>query len=351
MATIRDVARKADVSIATVSRVLNGHPRVSQATRERVAAAARELDYWPNSAARSLITSRTHVLGVLLPDLYGEFYSEVIRGIDHAARTSRFQILISSSHADTDELMSAALSMRGRIDGLLVMAPDGRSGGALERLRDRFPLMLINSRGGWEGCSSFSIANHEGALAITQHLLTLGHQDIAFVTGPKDNVDAERRLSGYCDALRAAGIDPDPTRRIEGDFTEASGHAAARRLLGLQVRPTAVFAANDAMAIGLLSALHEADVRVPQEVSVAGFDDIAIAQYVTPPLTTVRVDAFALGKKAVEQLVYELACEDPVLPRHEVLATNLVVRRSCAMAVPVSARDHVTDAPDPRRRS
>lgn len=334
MATIRDVARRANVSIATVSRVLNSSSRVSEESRARVWRAARDLDFWPNSAARSLTTSRTQAIGVLLPDLYGEFYSEIIRGMDRAAREARFQILISSSHADTDELLSAAISMQGRIDGLVIMAPDHGSASAIDRVRRRFPLVLLNPRHEIEGCSTFAIANFEGGLAITNHLLEFGHRSIAVVTGPPDNADAVGRLAGYRRALLDVGIEPEPDWEIGGDFSEASGYDAADRLLQISPRPTAVFAANDSMALGLMAALHERSVAIPDDVSVAGFDDIAIARYATPSLTTVHVDAFDLGRQAVERLVSELENPDDASPRHEVLATDVVVRRSCAMADP-----------------
>lgn len=332
MATIRDVARQAGVSIATVSRVLNGNPRVSDGTRRSVWDAARELDFWPNGAARSLTTSRTNVLGVLLPDLYGEFYSEIIRGIDFAAREARFQVLISCSHANTEELMTAALSMRGRIDGLMVMAPDHGSAEAIDRLQSRFPLVLLNPQPGIANCSAFSIANFEGAHAMTDYLLRSGHRSIAFISGPPDNADATGRLRGYRQALSEASIEPDPQWEIAGDFSERSGYEAGARILRFRERPTAVFAANDAMAIGLMSALHEAGIAVPGEISVAGFDDITIARYTSPALTTVHVDTYQLGKRSVEQLVSELGATGALPRRHEVLPTHVVVRRSCAMA-------------------
>jgi LacI family transcriptional regulator len=338
LATIRDVAHAADVSIATVSRVLNGSPRVSDDTRRRVLDAARKLEFAPNSAARSLSTNRTNVLGVLLPDLYGEFYSEIIRGIDAAARAARYQILISSSHANTEELVSAVLFMRGRIDGLLVMAPDDGAAAAMDRVRHRTPLVWINPRRPVDGSSAFAIANDEGARAATEHLLKLGHRSIAMLSGPPGNADAEGRLRGYREALRVAGVEADPRLEISGDFTESSGYGAAALLLEMDPRPTALFASDDTMAIGLLSALHSAGIDVPGELSLVGFDDIAIARYLSPPLTTVRVDAFRLGKEAVAQLVRELKSDTSLTPRQEVLPTRLVVRHSCAMANPSPSR-------------
>lgn len=336
MATIRDVAREAEVSIATVSRVFNGNARVNEETRRRVTAAAARLDYWPNGAARSLTTNRTHALGVLLPDLFGEFFSEVIRGIDHAARRERLQTLVSSSHADSDELVAAARSMRGRIDGLIVMAPDTGSVGAIRQITRKFPVVLLNPRFEVEGCGVVAIANLEGAHAVVDHLLGLGHRRIAILKGPPGNVDAEERLRGYRKAIREAGLRPNAALEFQGDFTESSGYAAATRLLALEPRPTAVFASNDYMAIGLLSALRDAGVDVPRGMAVAGFDDIAISQYLSPPLTTVRVDAYELGERAVRLWTTAgksaaARAERPTSGRggKELLPATLVVRGSC----------------------
>jgi LacI family transcriptional regulator len=329
LATIRDVARLAGVSIATVSRVFNGSPRVSQESARRVRAAATRLDYWPNSGARSLTTNRTHALGVLLPDLFGEFFSEVIRGIDHAARAEKLQILVSSSHADTEELVAAARAMRGRIDGLIAMVPDNGSGNELQQIVRRFPLVLLNPRSRIPGCSTVSIANLGGARAVVRHLLALGRLRIATIRGPRGNVDAEQRLRGYRDALRAASIAPEARLELQGDFTERSGYECGRELLRLRPRPTAVFAANDYMAIGLLRALRDAGVEVPREISVVGFDDIAFALYLDPPLTTVHVDAYALGERATRSLVHFMRAPRPSRCTHFVLPTALSVRASC----------------------
>lgn len=336
MATIRDVARDAEVSIATVSRVFNGNARVNEETRRRVTAAAARLDYWPNGAARSLTTNRTHALGILLPDLFGEFFSEVIRGIDHAARRERLQTLVSSSHADSDELVAAARSMRGRIDGLIVMAPDTGSVGAIRQITRKFPVVLLNPRFEVEGCGVVAIANLEGAHTVVDHLVKLGHRRIAIIKGPPGNVDAEERLRGYRKAMREAGLRPQAALEFQGDFTESSGYAAASRILALEPRPTAVFASNDYMAIGLLSALRDAGVEVPRAMAVTGFDDIAISQYLSPALTTVRVDAYELGERAVRLWITAgktaaARAGRPAVGRggKELLPATLVVRGSC----------------------
>jgi LacI family transcriptional regulator len=329
MATIKDVARVAGVSVATVSRVFNDSTLVSEPTRDRVRGVAERLNYLPNGVARSLITNRTHAIGVLLPDLFGEFFSEVIRGIDRSARKVGLHLLLSSSHSDTGELISAFRSMRGRIDGLIVMAPDVDAPAAIRDSRVDFPLVLIDPGIGVDDCDTISIANFEGAKAMVQHLKSLGHRRIATITGPAGNIDSRQRLEGYRSAMRGKSGGWDAELEIPGDFSEPSGYAAAERLLTLEERPTAVFAANDYMAIGVMGALSDEGLRVPHDVAVTGFDDIAMSRYLNPPLTTVRVDAYRLGERAVERLLSADGQHPRRKSRREVLPTTLVIRGSC----------------------
>jgi LacI family transcriptional regulator len=179
---------------------------------------------------------------------------------------------------------------------------------------------------------SLNIDNRGGAYAVTEHLLKLGHRRIGLITGPVRNHDARERLRGAHEALRAAGVEPTPELEVTGDFSESSGHAAASRLLELGEPVTALFAANDSMAIGALSALGEAGVRVPEQMAVAGFDDIPIARYVTPPLTTVRVSMPELGGRATRRLFEAMSPRGQVARRQELLPTELTVRRSCGAA-------------------
>jgi LacI family transcriptional regulator len=335
VSTIKDVARQAGVSIATVSRAYNGSPLVRTETTRRVMEVAARLDYFPNSAARSLSMSRTHVVGVLLPDLHGEFFSEVIRGIDHAARRAGFQILVSCSHADTHELLTAVRSMRGRIDGLIAMAPNRESASALREIAQYFHLVLLNPAVEIDGCDAISIANYDGAYSMVRHLIGLGHRRIATICGPEGNIDADERLRGYRDAIRNARLGSTAGLEFAGDFTETAGHNAAARVLASDPRPTAVFAANDNLAIGLISALRDAGVRVPEEIAVCGFDDIAIARFVSPPLSTVRVDAYGLGQRAIEQWLGSAGGRKPAKASCTVLPTKLVLRGSSGAAATV----------------
>jgi LacI family transcriptional regulator len=339
MANIKDVAREAGVSVATVSRVFNDSGLVSADTRRHVREVAERLNYWPNGVARSLIMNRTHAIGVLLPDLHGEFFSEVLRGIDLAARREGLHLLISSSHSDQGELVAALRSMRGRIDGLIVMAPDVDVREALRTGVVDFPMVLVDPGTPAQAWDTVTIANCEGALAMTRHLIGLGYRSIATITGPARNVDSQQRLEGWRAALREAGRVPEPSLEIAGDFTEQSGYAAATPLLALRPRPDAVFVANDYMAVGLMSALGEAGVRVPEDLAVAGFDDIALARYLRPPLTTVHVEAFQLGERAVQRVADLLAGRTERGARsHQVIETRVVVRASCGATVDGTSR-------------
>lgn len=338
MTTIKDVAREAGVSVATVSRVYNHSAAVSEGTRRIVREVAERLNYWPNGAARSLSTNRTQAIGVMLPDLFGEFFSEILRGMDATARKAGFHLLVSSSHADADELVAGLRTTRGRIDALIVMAPDVEAGRAIRAIATDQPLVLIDPGPGFEACDSISIANQSGASAVVRHLVGLGHRRVATITGPERNADARQRLEGFRAALRASGIRVPSAYEIPGDFTEPSGYAAVAGLLALEPRPTAVFAANDYMAIGVLGALSDAGVRVPEDIAVVGFDDIAMARYLNPSLTTVHVDAHRLGERAVEMVLEKPSARAGRRHHHEVQTTTLVVRSSCGSSSALQAR-------------
>lgn len=319
--TIKDVARQAKVSVATVSRALNGHHNVATAVRERVLAIARELQYSPHHAARSLSSRRTHTIGVVLPDLHGEFFSELIRGIDGVARERGLHLLVSSCHGHPEEQGEAVRAMRGRVDGLLVMSPFVDDAGFLrDCLTPGLPAVFVNSRLPDAGYRSLGIDHYGGARTMMRYLAACGYTRIAFIAGPDDNMDARERLRGYHDALaESPGARPWV---LSGDFDEASGHHAGRLLLDAGQRPDAVFAANDMMALGCLFAFAEAGVRVPDDIAVAGFDDIPLARYVHPALTTMRVDIADLGARALRALL------EPQLPTASTLTATLVARAS-----------------------
>jgi LacI family transcriptional regulator len=350
-ATIRDVAERAGVSVATVSRVLNGQEVVREETMRRVLDAAEALCYVPNVAARSLSIRRSQTIGIVLPDVHGEFFSEVIRGIDIAARRARYHILVSGSHSDTGEMLEVLAAMRGRVDGLVVMAPDVARAALHHSLPPDLPLVLLNSVDG--GRNAITIDNFGGARSMIRYLAELGHRRIAFIKGPAQNADARERLRGFRNAMRGLGNLGDITPRpleLAGDFTEESGYQAAVEVLEAAPaaqRPTAIFAANDSMAVGALAALAEAGVAVPDEMSVAGFDDIPIARYVAPPLTTIQVDIADLGRRAFGLLLDAIERPAGAAGRRDCIATTLVARQSCRSP---AIHSKTSTRPDRKRR-
>jgi LacI family transcriptional regulator len=328
--TIKDVARVAEVSVATVSRALNGRQYVAEQVRARILKVAGELRYSPHHAARALSSRRTHTIGVVLPDLHGEFFSELMRGIDHAARERGLHLLVSSCHGSLAEQRDALRATPGRVDGVLVMSPFLGSEEALDQaLAPELPAVLMNCAGS-PRATVLNVDNHGGAHAMTRHLLEVGHRRIAFIRGPDDNFDACERLRGYRDAL-ATMADAGAEWTVAGAFDEASGYAAGE-IFATGPRPDAVFAANDMMALGCLFALRKGGLRVPEDIAVAGFDDVPMARYVNPALTTMRVDIASLGARALQLLLQHPALANGAAAAGDTspLVPQLVVRDSSA---------------------
>lgn len=328
-ATIKDVAREAKVSVASVSRALNGMGGVTPATEQRIREAAARLRYVPHGAARSLITRRTHAIGALLPDLHGEFFSELIRGLDLEARSHGLHLLVSSSHDGADDAAVALRAMQGRVDGIVILSSPHVDAAFLKaNLPEGLPAVLLNSDVKDGADAVLNIDNFAGTYAMVRHLVTVGHEVIAFIGGPKDNYDAQQREAGFRAAM--AELAPNTHLRIAaGDFSESSGYSAARALLAGKTRPQAVFAANDMMAMGCLQAFKEAGLDVPGDIALAGFDDIPIARYVTPPLSTVRVRIAELGKNAMELLADLMDRPGMSAASVHTLGCDIVVRESC----------------------
>jgi len=300
--TIHDVARRAGVSPSTVSRVLNGTSPVREDKRQLVLEAAEALDYTPHPAALSLLSKRTGGLGVLLPFVGGDFFAELLSGLDEAAQELGLFLTISTSHRRHDEFRRAIHALDRRVDGLIVMAPDLDPGEAATILRTDTPVVFLNTDTQGLAADTFNFDNVGGMRALTRHLLDLGHERVAFVAGPAAS-DAAERLQGYRDVMREAGLD---VRVVEGGYTRQAGFAAASALLADGPLPSALVCANDYCAFGAMSALHQAGIDIPGEVAVGGFDGVASAQYAVPPLTTVRVPIREIGDRAVRRLAARL---------------------------------------------
>ena len=327
--TIVDVAREADVSLATVSRVVNGKVNVSPETRERVVQALARTGYVVNRQARGLAGGRYQVVGLLVPDLDTSYIGEIIRGIDEALGPVSYDLMLHTTHRrKTRESAFATSLTRGMTDGLLLVLPSN-PGAYLDSLRRRgFPFVLIDHGGVEESGPSVGATNHQGAYDATIYLAGLGHRRIAFITGNLELGCAVERLAGYRAALAELGLPADPTLVREGDFHEPLGYERARELMALPDPPTAIFAANDVSAFGALDAIRDAGKRVPDDVSLIGFDDIPGAAATRPPLTTVRQPLREMGCRATRMLL-ELI-DDPARTIERVdLPTELVVRGSC----------------------
>ncbi|KTF69148.1 LacI family DNA-binding transcriptional regulator [Sphingomonas sp. HT-1] len=328
-ATIRDVAARAQVSVASVSRALNGLNNVRGDTRERILAAAEELGYVPHAGARSLSLARAHSIGVVLPDLHGEFFSECVRGMDREASRRGYLLLLSNMHDEGDRAMKALRAMRGRVDGLLVMAPHIAPDLLADALSPGLPAVLINCLQAKQARASLRVDNHVGAEAVVRHLVEAGCRQIVHLAGPTGNIDARERAEGYRQAMHRL-LPNVPPVVLPGDFNEGAGEALARRIAAGEIACDAVFAANDMMALGCLHGLRSAQIAVPEQIAVAGFDDVPLARYLG--LTTVQVRIAELGARAVARLVDQI--EGKAQGAEQTLLTpELIVRGTTAQSL------------------
>jgi LacI family transcriptional regulator len=330
-ATIREIAELAGVSIATVSRVVNGRGDVAPETRELVQRVVRERGYLANRSARGLSQGRTGLIGATVPMLHPLYFSHLLSGAAEALYEQDMRlVLCPTMHEHDREVTLLERLMHGTTDGAVIILPE-ESSDELEQLLNhgyRFvvldPLVPLNAR-----IPAVSAANAAGATQAMQHLLGLGHRRIAALTGPRDGKATVDRRRGYYAALAEAGIAPDRELELEGDFRIPSGEELTGRLLDLPEPPTAIFAFNDNMAIGALQAARARGLRVPEDLSIVGFDDLEEAEIVTPPLTTVRQPLAEMGRIAVSILLRLLEGQR-LEALHVELATRLVVRGSTA---------------------
>ncbi len=328
--TLRDVARHAGVSHQTVSRVINNSDRVSPETRARVEEAIAELGYRPNANARSMARGRSATLACISPNLTDYTFASIIDGAEREARR-RGYFLLSTSAPDEETfaaIIDQLVSSR-RTEGMLVINPyaDRRH----EFLPLTFPFVFAGARPRAEGANSVALDDVAAARLATQHLLGLGHRRIGLITGPMAEDCSQDRLAGYEQALAAAGIAPDPDLMVHGDWHASSGYQALVTWSAQGRAPQAVFAQNDQMAVGVLRAARELGLDLPAQLSVIGVDDIPLAAYFNPPLTTVRQDFAAIGRQAAALLVSTIEQPTPTR-RHVLMPATLVERGSTAQA-------------------
>ena len=327
MSNIREVARLAEVSVATVSRALQQPERVSVKTRNKVLAAVKQAGYQPNLLAVKFRSGKSNNLVVLVPTVANVFFARVISGMQEAAQQRRYSLLLGNTMAnDNAEIAYARLVQTSQADGLIQLRAFDPFA-SLNMTTAQLPMVNACEVLDKAPCPVVTLDNRAAAAAMTEHLLSLGHRDIAMIKGPARSPLTRDRVAGYRDALQAAGISFDETLLYPGNFTLESGHQAVAELLKRPKLPTAIFCENDEMAIGAIQCLKQHGLRVPEDVSVAGFDDISFAAFSDPPLTTVAQPAEEFGRSAVNLLIDLLEQKLTLTPK-VILPFKLVQRGS-----------------------
>lgn len=324
--SIKDIARAANVSYSTVSRALNDNPRVKAETKEQIQRLAAEMGYLPSAVARSLVTRRTNTIGIVVTTITDLFFAEVIHAIEETALNYEYSVILANSGGEPQRELGAIRALRERrVDGIILVSGCCAKEGLWSAPGIDIPIVIINNVHKDHVGYSVEADNLDGAQQATEHLLQLGHRRIAHIAGPETEWDSVERQCGYEQALQAHSLPLDPGLIIRGGSRPRGGFEAMQHLLTMPSRPTAVHCYNDASAIGAMRAAHSAGLRIPQDLSVVGFDDIALAPFFEPPLTTVAQPKREMGEKAV-QMVLGLLAGEPV--EDYVLPSRLIVRDS-----------------------
>lgn len=333
MSNIRVVAELAGVSVATVSRTLKQPESVSPKTRNRVLDAVQQAGYQPNQLAARLRSGKTHNLVVLVPTIANVFFARVISGMQQVAHEKGFTLLLSNTQADEQiEMSYARMVETAAADGVIQLRAFNPFKREQLNAQSLYPMVNACEVLDNVACPTVMLDNRAAAAEMTRHLIELGHRNIALVKGPARSPLTRDRVSGYRDALNEAGIAFDEQFLVAGDFSLKAGFDAATQLLALPVRPTAIFCENDEMAIGVMQCLKQAGLRIPEDISVAGFDDISFSEYSDPPLTTIAQPAEEFGRTAVSLLIDVLQGRITKAAK-VILPFELVIRKSTGPAL------------------
>lgn len=327
-ATIKEIAAEAKVSIATVSRALNNDPRVTKERRTQISRIAKRLEYRPNLLARSFARQKSNLIGLILPEISDEFFTEVIKGVDEITFSQKFYTIVASSHkyeSLKDEVIT--FIKNGLISGLVLLVSNLDDELVSILSRSHLPIVLINSNKKIRRFDRIAIDDYQGAFSMTTYLIRKKNYDfLSHITGPIDNDDAVLRRNGFIDACKKYGA----KYLIEkGDFSRESGFNACKILLKPANRPRVIFAANDWMAIGCYDYIKQINLKIPQDVGVVGFDDIFVSQYLNPPLTTVHVNIEEVGRRAAELLLKKMQTTNNIPASVVHIPTELILRESC----------------------
>jgi LacI family transcriptional regulator len=339
MVTIRDVAKLADVSPITVSRVMNNARGVNPTTRERVQKAIKALDYVPNTLAKSLRSKKTHTIALVVSDITNPFWTTIARGVEDSAAQAGLHVVLCNTDENPDrEANYINILLQQRVDGIII-APTTNDRRRLYALkRQKVPCVVIDRKVPGFKADTVLSNNQGGAYQLTRHLLGLGHRRIAMITGPTFVSTTEDRVEGYRQALRERGIHEEQHLVKASDFKQEGGYQSVKALLATEPRPTAIFAANNFMAIGALSALREAGLRVPQDMALVCFDDIPQASLIYPFLTVSAQCAYDMGAMSAQLLIERVNGSKRRKVREIELETKLIVRESCGQGLSEAER-------------
>lgn len=329
--TIHDIAARAGVSVTTVSRVLNHRPDVSEATRAAVLRQVEQTGYEANRSARGLVSGRSGLIGVMVPTVQAEYYGQLVAGVAEALYEHDLRVVLCPTRNEHDRELSLLASLRhGTTDGVIIIHPSETNDELLRTRQGGYPLVVIDPPLSIDrSIPMVGSAHWSGGRVATEHLLQLGHRRSAVITGPARWSASKDRLAGYRSALQEAGIEPCPELEYEADFSVEGGEQAAESLLGRRDRPTAIFALNDNMAVGVLHVAQRRGIRVPEELSVVGVDDAGLAATVVPRLTTIRQPLQEMGRVAVS-LLWRMLEGRQIEAAPVLLSTQLIVRESTA---------------------
>jgi DNA-binding LacI/PurR family transcriptional regulator len=348
-ATIKRVADRAGVSIATVSRVFADPSAVSDGLRQRVHEAARALNYRPSRAARTLRVGTSQAVGVVIPDLENPFFTAVVRGIELVLQAAGYTLLLANSDEDAAREREILETLRAEgVAGIIFVPINAARDAYRDVLAPPLHVVAVDRSPTSLRPDLVTVDNGQGTRLGVEHLLALGHRDVALLGGPSRHSTAKERERGFHEAMRAAGRTVRPELVHHGDFREIGGYDGMKALLGLSRPPTAVFVANNLMTLGAFRALHEAGVRIPDEVALVGFDDMPWATSLNPPLTAVSQPSQEIGSSAADLLLDRIARPDRSI-RHLILETTLVVRASCGAGAAKPRLKAVAGAPPAKR--
>lgn len=327
--TLVEIAQMAGVSVSTVSRALsNGNYPLKEETRQRILELAEEMGYKPNLVARSLQSNRSHLVGVIVDRMQSPFAAATVQGIQDGLRNEGYSISIAYSNRDQELAEEAINSFYSRqVDGIIIL------NSWLHHFNDRIlslqnrPFIFVNRLFGNCICNCVGPGDHIGAQIATQHLIDLGHQRIGYINGMEDWIEAQNRLAGYQEVLSKHGLPLDQALIKQGDWGVDSGYRAAQELLSLEERPTAIFAANDMMALGAIYAIQEAGLQIPDDIALVGYDDRDFAAWIRPALTTIRMPSYEMGQAAARLLLKQFSGEE--LEDATQIPGKLIIRQSC----------------------